>query len=172
MDEKKAKGAVVNGYLKLIKRKWGIQGVEEAMEYAGIKTRPKDGEWLSMVRTDKVLEWIAKNKGMEYVREAGKYTAKNMGIFQYLFASIIGMERFLKRAEETYGTIFNFGEIRIKIDGKTATANLKGARFSQYSCTAWEGALLGFMEVTKSHGTVKALKPDSPEDCKFFMEWD
>jgi len=172
MEERKAKGAVVNGYLKFVKRKWGVQGMQGAMEYGGMKTSPKDGEWFSMEKTDKVLDWIAKNKGMEYVKEAGKYTAKDLGVFHYLIASIVGVERLLKKAEQTYGTVFNFGNLRIKIDGKTAVVSMKGVRITDYSCIAWEGALLGIMEVTKSHGIVKPLKADGPNDCKFFMKWD
>ncbi len=172
MEERKAKGAIVNGYFKLIKRRWGIQGVTEAMKYANIGTQPKDGEWFSMEKTDRVLEWIAKNKGTDYVREAGKYTAKDLGIFRYLIASIVGIERFLKKAEETYETMFNFGKIKIKIDEKTAVVELKGVRVTEYSCIAWEGALLGIMEVTKSHGAVTPLEPGGPEDCRFFMKWD
>ncbi len=172
MEERKAKGAIVNGYFKLIKRKWGMQGVREAMKYAKINAQPKDGEWFSMEKTDKVLEWIGRNKGMDYVREAGKYTAKDLGIFRYLIASIVGIERFLKKAEATYDTMFDFGGINIKIEEKTALIELRGARITEYSCVAWEGALLGIMEVTKSHGTVKPLEPDNPKDCKFFMKWD
>ncbi len=172
MEETKAKGSVVNGYLKFVKKKWGIQGMEEATKYSGIKKRPKDGEWFSMVKTDKVLEWIARNKGVEYVREAGKYTAKDLGIFEYLIASIVGIGRFLQKAEETYSTVFNFGDLRIKIEEKRAIVDMRGAKITEYSCTAWEGALLGIMEVTKSHGTVNPLKPDDPGDCKFFMKWD
>jgi hypothetical protein len=172
MDERKAKGVVANGYLKFIKRKWGIMGLNQAMEYAGIKRELKDGEWFSMTKTDKLLEWIGRNKGMEYVKEAGRYTAKDMGIFRYMFASIMGIERLLKRAQDAYRTMFNFGMIDMEIEGKKARITFRKARLTEYSCIAWEGALQGLMEVTHSHGTVKHLEPENPDDCAFEMRWD
>lgn len=172
MSEKKAKGVVANGYMKFIKRKWGTEGLREAMKYAGIKKEIKDGEWLSMTKTDKLLEWIGRNKGMEYVREAGRYTAKDMGIFRHMFASIMGIEKLLKRSQETYSTIFNFGKIEIEMEDKKARITFREARLTEYSCVAWEGALQGLMEVTRSHGTIKPVKPENPEDCAFEMQWD
>ena len=172
MDEKRAKGVVANGYMKFIKRKWGIEGLNQAMEYAGIKRELRDGEWFSMTKTDKLLEWIGRKKGMEYVIEAGRYTAKDMGIFRYMFASIMGMERVLRRAQDAYGTIFNFGKIDIEMNGKKAKITFRDARLTEYSCMAWEGALQGLMEVTRSHGSVKPLEPQNPEDCAFEMQWD
>ena len=172
MDEKKAKGVVANGYLKFIKRKWGIEGLNQAMQHAGIKEAPKDGEWFSMLKTERLLEWIDRNKGMKYVIEAGRYTAKDMGIFRYMFASIIGIERLLRRAQNTYSTIFNYGRIEMEMASKKAKITFRDAKVTEYSCMAWKGALHGLMEVTRSHGSVKHLEPENPEDCAFEMQWD
>ncbi len=166
-----AKGAVVNSYLKFIKRKWGVHGVQEAMRYAGIAGHVRDSEWFPMEKTDRVLEWIAKNKGMEYVVEAGRYAPKNMGVFTSFFAAVIGIEKMLRRAEDTYRTVFNFGEIHITIGKNRAVVVIRGARLTDYSCPAWKGALEGIMEVTRTMGTVKSVEPDSPDDCKFVLEW-
>jgi hypothetical protein len=108
---------------------------------------------------------------MEYVVEAGKYAPKNMGVFASFFAAVIGIERMLRRGEDVYKTVFNFGEIRIHINGRKAVVEIKGGRVTEYSCAAWKGAFEGIMEVTKTIGTVKPLEPDEPEDCKFLLEW-
>ena len=168
---KRAKGAIVNSYLKFIKKKWGIHGLQDAMKYAGITRPVKDSEWFPMEKTDRVLEWIAENRGMDYVVEAGKYAPKNMGVFTSFFAAVIGIERMLRRAGETYRTIFDFGEIHIAIEKNRAVVEIKGARLTDYSCPAWKGALEGIMELTRTAGKVMPVKPDSPEDCKFILEW-
>lgn len=174
MAEKMAKGAILNGYLKFIKKKWGKFGLEEAMKYAGVKKMPKDGEWGPAYEFDKVLEWIANNKGMNNVKEAARYYAKDLGIFGYIFGAIVGPERLLNRMKETYPTMFNYGDPLIDMEkgGNKAVITFKGASLTEYDCPAWEGGLIGLMEITRSNGRVKVLEPDNPEDCKFMVEWD
>ncbi len=173
MAEKMAKGAVLNGYLKFIKKKWGKIGLEEAMGYAGLQKMPKDADWGPAEQFDKVLEWISNKKGIEYVKEAGRYSAKDLGIFGYIFGAIVGAEKLLKRAKEVYPTMFNYGDFHIEMKGSnSAIINIRGASLTKYDCPAWEGGLIGLMEITRSNGHVHVEKPDSPEDCKFTLEWD
>ena len=81
MAQKHAKGAVLNGYLKFIKKKWGTNGLNEAMKYAEIEKMPLDSEWLPVIKFDLVMEWIVKNKRIDMVKEAGRYSARDLGIF-------------------------------------------------------------------------------------------
>ena len=168
MDERKVKGSVPNGYLNFIKRKWGISGLEEAMKYARISERPEDGQWYSMSKTDVILEWIARKKGMEYVKEAGRYAAKDLGIFRYLFASIIGLKALLKRSASNYHTLFNFGDMVFERTEGGYMITIKGARITEYSCPAWEGAIKGLMEISGSKGDLEPVD-SSPEDCTFII---
>ncbi len=172
MNEKMAKGAVLNGYLKFIKKKWGLNGLKEAMAYANIKKEPRDGEWGLARNFDLILEWIAKNKGMKQVKEAGRYSAKDLGVFGYIFGAVVGAEKLLKRMEATYPTMFNYGKMVIEIGDKSAVINIKGAAISDYDCPAWEGGLIGLMEIARSNGRVKVRKPENPEDCRYMVEWD
>ncbi len=145
--------------------------MRSAREYAGIPENLRDGDWISMKKTETLLEWIDKNKGLDYVKEAGAYTGKDMGIFKYLFASVMGIENLLKRAEYNYKTIFNFGEISVDLkDNKEAVVTIKEAQTTPYSCIAWEGALNGLMEVTRTNGTVEPVKADNG-DCKYVLKW-
>ncbi len=168
MDERKLKGSVPKGYLNYIKRKWGITGEQDAMKYAGIQEIPKDADWFPVEKSDRLLEWIAKNKGGEKVVEAGKYVAKDLGVFKYLFASLIGMESVLKRYSTNYRAIFNFGEMMMEKRDGGYWVLLKGARVTEYSCPAWNGALEGFMEITKTKGVLESLE-SGPEDCEFII---
>ncbi len=172
MSEKMAKGAVVNGYLKFVKKKWGIEGMQEAMKYAGINKLPKDGEWFPADATTKVLKWIEENKGLNYVVEAGRHASKDLGVFRYIVASFMSVERFLKRSRETYSLLFNYGEFLIDHTNNGAIITIKNARHPEPSCYAWEGALRGILEITRTKGSVERIDPDNPEDCKFRMTWE
>jgi hypothetical protein len=174
MDERKVKGAVANGYLKFIKRKWGVQGMKNAMEYAGMKQEPKDGEWVSLKSTYALLEWIEKEHGKEYIVEAGKGMMKGMGgDFKFMFAVVIGFERVLDKVKKEISTLlFKGSGVEINKEGKSATIRLKGFKMGDVSCMAWKGALMGVMDVTKTKGTVEVLDSGNDEDCLIKAMWN
>ena len=172
MSEKKAKGVVLKGYLKFVKRKWGFQGMEEVMKYAGIEELPYDSQWLPVEVFDRTLEWIRINKGMDMVTEAARFSAKDLGIFVHLFTSVMGIESLLKRSQETYPMMFNYGEMIIEKDGKKAEVLLKGVVTSESICKAWKGGLIGLLELSRNNGTVEELPTDNPEDCRYVIKWD
>ncbi len=167
MTEEMSKGAVPNGYMKFIKRKWGVSGLEEAMKYAGIEKRPKDSEWFPMRKSDMLLEWIYRNKGEKQVIEAGRFAAKDLGIFGYLFSSILGLDRLLERSRETYPRMFNYGRMIYEKDGNRAIVIMKGVKLSEYTCLAWEGGIKGLMEITKSTANLRRIEVESDRDCKY-----
>ncbi len=170
-EKKMVKGALVNGYLKYVKKKWGVAGLEEVKRSAGIARDIKDGEWVPVETAVAVLEWLLSTKGERHVVDAGRHAAKDLGIFKYIIASFMSIERFIKRAQSTYDTLFNYGAIIIKDTERGAMVVLKDSRDTDSSCMAWEGALKGIMEVTRTRGTVTPMEPDAPEDCKFEMVW-
>ncbi len=173
MDEKRAKGAVANAYLKFIKKKWGMDGVKKAMEYAEIKENPKDGEWFSLKKTYALLDWIEKEHGKEHIVDAGKGMMKGMGgDFKFMFAVVVGFERVLDRVQkEISELLFKGASVEINKKGKSASIRLKGFKMGEMSCMAWMGALMGVMEVTKTKGTVEVLDSGNNEDCLIRATW-
>ncbi len=169
--EKMAKGAVLNGYLKFIKKKWGIDGLQAAAKYAGIEENPKDGEWIPAEMATSALTWIMENKGEKYVVEAGRYATTDLGVFTYIVASFMSVEKFIKRARDTYKTLFNYGDFVIEEGNNKAIITIKNAKHPEPSCLAWEGALQGILEITKNRGKVTPVEPDNEEDCKYVVEW-
>ncbi len=170
----KTKGAVINGYLKFIKKKWGVTGLEDAMRFAGVDRFPKDAEWVPLEKPEKLLAWIYENKGEKQTTEAGKYATKDLGIFTYILVSLMSMDRFLKRAKETYYTFFNYGEFILEKTDDGAIITLKNSiknKYSQYSKYSWKGAFMGIMEITGTKGTVEYIEPDSPYDFKYHLKW-
>ncbi len=170
-DKKMVKGAVMNGYLRFVKRKWGIEGVKEALKYVGMDVNPKDGEWIPAEATTGVLEWIKENKGEEYVEYAGRYASTDLGVFTQMIAAFINIEKFMKRASATYKTLFNYGEFLIDSNEHGAVVTIKDAKEPEPSCLAWKGALEGILIITHTKGTIEPLEPEDPKDCRFLMTW-
>ena len=79
MDDKRIKGAAIIGLLNVIKKKWGKIGVEEAMKYAELENTPKNGDWVPLTKMYRLLEWVDKNKGENYIFEIGRKMPRVMG---------------------------------------------------------------------------------------------
>ena len=169
MESRKCKGAVINGQLKYIKKKWGQLGMKDAMAFAGLSKAPMDGEWVPISRRDRIYEWLIKNKGKERVYECGQSTAMDLGIFSLLFA-FVGLEKLLKRAKMSYNTLYNFGDVIIEktADGKIEVT-LKDVGTEDFHCDEWEGAISGLMKLTKSRGKL-AKKSSKPGNCAYIIE--
>ena len=173
MEGRMIKGAIFNGYLSFIKKKWGNEGVRKAMEYVKVKQEPKDGEWVSLEKTYGLLDWIEKEHGRDYIVDAGKWMMKGMGgDFKFMFAAVMGFERVLNRVQKDISKLlFKGNGVEIVKDRKSATIRLKDFRMGDTSCLAWKGALLGVMEVTKTKGDVEVLDSGNENDCLVRATW-
>ena len=172
MDNRKCKGAVINGQLKYIKKKWGHQGQTEAMRFAGLSRAPKDGAWVPISKNHLLYEWLIKNKGRKQVYEAARYTAMDLGIFSFIF-SFVGMEKLLEKARLNYETLFDFGGVVIeKLEERKAKVTMKEIGTENFLCDVWEGAIRGLMDITKSGGTINRTKADGPADCAYIVSWN
>ncbi len=172
MDNRKCKGAVINGQLKYIRKKWGQDGLKDAMNFAGLSRAPRDGEWIPISKNHLLYEWLIKNKGRKQVYEAARHTAMDLGIFSFIF-SFVGIEKLLEKARLNYKTLFNFGDIIIeKLDERKVKVVMKGVGTEKFLCDVWEGAIRGLMDVTKSGGTISKTTADAPEDCAYILRWD
>ena len=81
MGDPKLRGSVILGYLKFIKKTWGVSGLEQCTKDLGLDMSAiKDGGWYRETISGQVLAWISNNKGPEYVEKAGAHVIKNLGI--------------------------------------------------------------------------------------------
>ena len=170
-SQKKAKGIVLRGYLKFVKRKWGTPAMKEVMDFAGIEEMPKEQQWLPVELFDRTLEWIRLKKGADMVTEAARFAAKDLGVLTQLFTSVMGVDSLLLRSSNTYPTIFNYGSMKISVNGKSAEVHMQDVVTSEGICRAWKGGLIGLMELSKSTGTVREVPSGSPSDCLYIIEW-
>ena len=174
MSDRKVKGTLMNAFLAFIKKKWGLHGVERALEYAGMTRAPKNGEFVAMAKAYRLLDWIAEAQGEEYILQAGKELPKQMGgDLKFMLGSVMGFERLLKRVPREISKVA-FGEdhVKINIDGRSAQIFLKGFRMDEKSCIFWKGVLLGVMGITKTSGTVEIKESDNEKDCVLKAVWE
>ncbi len=175
MSERRLKGGVILGYLDFIKRQWGQAGVDECINAINIDISKLKPETFHPGAIDEgVLKWISRNKGEEFVKKAGNHTVKNLGSLAYL-VRFVNIKHLLKKAKENYEDAFDYGEISVLCDefGKRAVVIMKDSNIIEESCMAWEGALEGMMEVTRTKGTVKMTKCQMKGDIydEFILDW-
>ena len=176
MSERRLKGGVILGYLDFIKRQWGQEGVDECMNSIDMDIGTLKAEKFYPGKLDEeVLKWISSTKGEEFVKKTGNHTVKNLGNLAYL-VKFVNMKYLLKKAKENYEDTFDYGEISVLCDdyGKKAVVIMKDSNKIKESCMAWEGALEGMMEVTRTKGTVKMVKCQMKGDIydEFILDWE
>lgn len=167
---------MILGYLKFIKKTWGLSGLEQcakdlSLDYKAIK----DGGWYSEKISGKVLAWIAKNKGPEYVENAGSHVIKNLGILSYVvrFAKITTL---LRKSPKGYSEAFGYGRVEVDLheNKRQAIIRMIDTALDEYSCAAWLGAYRGMLEMTKTRGRVREIRCQraGADFCEFLMEWE
>jgi len=171
MDNRHCKGSTVNAKLKYIKKKWGLLGMEEAMKFAGLSKAPKNGEWVPIRKEHLVMEWVVKNRGRKYIRDMGKHTSTNLGIFGLIF-SFVSMEKLLERGRLNYKALFDFGDVVTENLGeRKAKVTIKDYGTKDYMGDIWEGAIEGLMALAKVSGTVTRTDADGPADLAYILSW-
>ena len=176
MSERRLKGGVIIGYLDFVKRQWGQEGVDECINSIDVNdiSTLKTETFYSGNLDEEVLKWISRTKGEEFVRKAGNHTVKNLGSLAYL-VRFVNIKHLLKKAKENYEETFDFGEISVLCDdfSKKAVVIMKNSNDTEEACIAWEGALEGMMEVTRTKGTVKRTKCQMKGDPydEFILDW-
>lgn len=175
MTERKARGSVINGYLKYIKKTWGQDGVDQCAGYLGIDPKDiKDGNWYSDEYGDKLLEWMVSLKGKKYVVLSNRYMVKDLGMLAYI-VRFMDVKTILKKLPKNYDDIFNFGRVEVDIKEKNAVVRVYDAATSEHSCPGWQGVFEGAFELTKTKGgrvkeTMCQWKGD--EYCVWELSWE
>ncbi len=169
------RGSVILGYLKYIKKTWGKDGYVKAVNDLNMQDNNfKEGQWYDIQFSEKLLEWIYKNKGADSVIKCGNYTVKDLGMFAYIvrFANI---KKIISRAPESHSEAFRGGVLRVNMQDNGAIIRMRDTAVSDYSCQAWLGCFMGTLEMTNTKGTVKerqCQRKDGVSHCEFVMEWE
>jgi len=175
-EERKLKGAVLRGYYKFIRKKWGVEGQKECEAATGvIDGNLKEEIFYPNEWSVKIQEWMSSTHGMPLCRQCGAFTVQNLGILAYLvkFANI---KFLLKRAPKSYGEAFNFGRMEVALDedNKRAVLRMYDANYNQEACEMWWGVFEGCLEMTRTKGTVQKVlcQREDSGHCEYVIEWE
>ena len=175
MAEKKLRGSVLNGYLKFIRKKWGSQEFIRCVHHIGVNQEGfKEGDWYEYEYSEKLLFWLAKQKGRDQLEALGRFTVQNMGLLSYI-VRFMDVKSIIKRSPKTYQDAFNFGRIEVfKLEGKKAVYRTHDVSQNEYSCLAWKGVCYGFLDATRTKGEVEKTKCifDGDPYCEYIMMWE
>ncbi len=174
-EERKAKGAVINGYLKFVKKTYGAKGLEDCKAAIGIDPSTiKDGLWYEDAINDRIFTWLEETHGFSAVEKASRYTTKDLGLMSYI-VRFVNVKRILKEFPKNYQTLFDYGTLEVEfIDDNNAILRLYDGATSKYSCPAWMGAFYGALEMTKTKGSVEETKCQfkGADHCEFKISWE
>ena len=173
MKGRKIKGDVLKGYMKFVQKTWKKEGLEELISAIKIDPDIQEGDWYDEIWSIKILEWIAENKGEQYLEKSGKFAIMDLGKLSHI-VGFLDIKSILQRGSESYADAFNDGEFIVELGDKGATIKIKGSGINdKYACRTWIGVFNGMLEVTHTIGTVKEIKceRDGAPHCEFLMEW-
>ena len=175
MGEEELRGSVILGYMKFIKAKWGIQGLNEMCQATYLDPKYfKEGGWYPSEESSKLLGWIHNAKGPEFVPLAGNYLIKHLGILAYVLR-FMNPKTILTRAPNSYRDAFRYGKMRVDFIGeRRAEVKMKDVAVDKYACPAWHGAFQGMLELTKAKGTVEKVQCqlDGAPYCMYIIQWE
>ena len=170
----RAKGRVLKAYGKYIKRKWGVDGLTECSKTVGTDIEKiMDEKWYDYKLNEDILDWLVDNHGEEYARKAGFAVVAERGVISFV-ARVAGIRRVLDRAMLELRDVYDFGEINVEMNGKSATLHMRDVSRSRRGCQAWLGALEGIMHITGAKGTVtkESCQLDGSDNCTYIMNWN
>jgi len=171
--ERRIRGSVMNGYLKFIKKKWGVEGLTKCKMDVGIDDMEfKDGRYYQDEIVGNVLRWINREKGPEAVKDAGRSILHNLGMLSWLvrFTDIKTLaERFPKNFSEVYA----FGKCWVDCsDPKSMILKFKDVGYYEEACLVWQGVCEEALVMTKTAGRVmhtKCERAGAPY-CEFLID--
>jgi hypothetical protein len=168
------RGAVILGYARYIKKKWGKDGIEACQKAIGMPgARIAEDGWYPEAINLKLLHWIADTHGREQVFKAAAFTINGNGLVAFA-ARIAGIEKVLERGKEDFRRNFNFGDLKVEIAAKSATLTMTDVANDELDCYSWQGALQGIIDMCKLKGKVEhpTCSYRGGKSCVYEMTWD
>ncbi len=156
--ERRVRGSVINAYLGFVEKKWGKMGLENCTTSLGIDKNLNDGHYYHDQVRENILRWISREKGEQYLEEAGSYVVQNLGILKWLvrFAS---PETIAKKFPKNYSEVYTFGRLEIDTSQENKiVVRLHDVSHIEETCMAWKGVCQGTLEATKTKGSVNKSK--------------
>ena len=171
--ERRTRGSVMNGYLKFIKKKWGVEGLAQCKRDTGIEDMEfRDGHYYHDEVIGNVLRWVHREKGREAIMDAGGFIMHNLGILSWL-VRFTDVETLAKKFPKNYSEVYAFGKCSVDLsDPKRLKLILKDVGYYEEACLIWEGVIKEALTMTKTEGRVthtKCQRLDAPH-CEFIID--
>lgn len=169
------RGAVILGYLKFIKKTWGIQGVSDCLKATKIDPdRIKEGVWYPIDIDKQIMDWIVDTKGPDYLPKCGHFTIQDLGWLSFV-VRFLDIKTIIKKMPASYKEAYNFGEIIIAdLQKRSAVIQMKDCIVDENTCITWWGAMNGALEMTNTKGAVMEVQCQNQgaECCEFVVKWE
>jgi uncharacterized protein (TIGR02265 family) len=176
MDEvvdKKLKGVIYIGYSNYIKKKWGLDALQQCSKAVGLDlTKLVEEKWYPDANSALIIHWVASTYGREYLRQMGQSTVTERGIISVM-ARLAGMRKILESAQKELRDTINFGEASVEFNERGAVMKLSGLVTSDVECEVWTGVFEGMMKISGAKGTVKKVACQAKGDaaCAYELVW-
>jgi predicted hydrocarbon binding protein len=175
MTDRKCRGSTILGYYKYARKTWGAAGAKELATSAKFDPEElKEGGWYDDAINDRILDWIAKTKGKEYLIKSNRYLVQDLGLLSYI-VRFMDASTILKKLPANYKDVFNYGRVVVEIEAPgAAKVRIYEAATSEYSCPAWLGVFQGMFEMTHTKGKAKEVQCQfkGAPHCVFELTWE
>ncbi len=170
LRKKEIRGILLNGLLRFVKRKWGIQGLEECKKKNEIGGEIQDGLFYPISVSFDILEWIYTKKGENKVIEAGRYLVNDMGYISWLIDPE-GGEETLVQFEDVQNEMFNFNPISIIHNENKVRFELESFYDTELFYLFTQGIIEGLLERIELEGEMaKRMCDTSKESAQYLFE--
>ncbi|MDO9537421.1 MAG: hypothetical protein Q7J68_03780 [Thermoplasmata archaeon] len=171
--DRRTRGSVMNGYLKFIQKKWGVEGLAQCKKDVGIEDMEfRDGQYYQDAIIGNVLRWMHREKGRESLKEAGKFIMHNLGILSWL-VRFTDIETLAKKFPKNYSEVYAFGKCKVDLSNpKRLILVLEDVGYYEEACIIWEGVVEESLVMTKTKGRVthtKCQRQGAPH-CEFVID--
>ncbi|MBU4144132.1 MAG: hypothetical protein KKH79_04225 [Candidatus Thermoplasmatota archaeon] len=162
----------MNGYLKFIQKKWGVEGLAQCKKDVGIEDMEfRDGQYYQDAIIGNVLRWVHREKGRDAILDAGRFIMHNLGILSWL-VRFTDIETLAKRFPKDYSEVYAFGKCTVDLsDPARLKLILKDVGYYEEACMIWEGVIEEALTMTKTKGSVKHTKCQrlGESHCEFII---
>jgi hypothetical protein len=173
--DRKCRGSTILGYYKYARKTWGEAGAKEMARSARFDPDAlKEGGWYDDAINDRILEWLAKSKGKEYIAKSNRYLVQDLGLLAYV-VHFMDASTILKKLPSNYKDEFNYGRVEVEIPGPgEAKVRIFDAATSEYSCPSWLGVFQGMFEMTRTKGKAREVQCQfkGAPFCLFELKWE
>lgn len=183
-DDRIYNSRLIDGYIRLLKRRYSFVDIDEVLEYAGMKAYEvsDQGHWFTQEQIDRFYAIVKHKTGNDHIaREAGRFGAspEAMGVMRQFALGLIGPSKVYERirmvtARMTKSAIYESRKLSHNCIEITVTPR-KGAMEKPFQCEN----RIGFWEAIAEIFNTRIPRIDHPQCmfkgdkiCRYLISWE